>query len=304
MCFRRLVIRSDVQTEDLNLVDMPIHNADALDDEAGNRLGAAGSMLEHPVFVYWCRSCGLEASHDDGICARCGGAVDCHQRVLELPDPPDAAETDGGGGLLCLRSLRAALADISVGEDVADSAVLLHEQGADREVARAVPDFANRLAAWAVPPPVQRALFNRGFTSWDQLAATLSSTPDADSLTKQLGLSTPAAEVLLRRLWHAAAESHLEAGRLAEHAHVSPREKRRMQQRAARGREPSPQPCRVSLNLEEDDEGSEDPMCLEGDEECGGPWDGRMPFMDDDDMDSLGSASGRVKQLRTRAMDV
>jgi len=175
---------------------------DEAEEGAGGRAGGealpSGSMLEHPVYVHWCASCGREseegAEGEQRRCPRCGGQVRRHQRVLELPDE-DA-------GLLSLRELRAALADLAVGADVSGSAMLLVEQGPDPGVADMYPELAAELAALHVPPPVQRALVAHGFVSLEQVAAAATAASDASTLALQLGLS-PAAEVLLRRLWHA-----------------------------------------------------------------------------------------------------
>lgn len=188
--------RGDDSDEDESLDDCESTSAGS-----DNETSLVGSMLEHPVFVYWCSSCGREASKGRRRCARCPGHVERHQRVMELPDD---SSPEGSVGLLSLKSLRAALADISVGEDIAHSALLLFEQGPDPGVAAVHPALATQLADLAVPPAVQRALVGRGFVSWEQLTATVSTAPDADSLSTRLGLSSPAAEVLLRRLWHAA----------------------------------------------------------------------------------------------------
>jgi len=168
----------------------------------GEALGGAvaETMLEHPVFVHWCVSCGLEAPEEARQCPRCSGRVQRHQRVLELPDEES--------GPLSLRSLRAALADVSLGEDISDSALLLFEQGPDPGVQEMYPDLAAHLASLSVPPAVQRALVNRGFVSLEQITAAVATAPDSGALALQLGLS-PAAEVLLRRLRHAAAEMRL-----------------------------------------------------------------------------------------------
>lgn len=172
-------------------------------DKADERALTSGSMLEHPVFVYWCTSCGREPPAEAGQCSHCWGRVQRHQRVLELPDERD------DDGPLSLRSLRAALADVSAGEDVASSAVLLFEQGPDPEVAMLYPTLAEELASLGVPPAVQRALVDRGFINMEQITAAVTSTPPVEAgigiRVSTLGLS-PAAEVLLRRLWHVAME--------------------------------------------------------------------------------------------------
>lgn len=166
-----------------------------------------GSMIEHPVFVFWCVSCSYEAPEECQPCPRCGACVRRHQRVLELPDE-DA-------GSLSLASLRAALADISVSHDLQSSAMLLSEQGPDPSVASTNPAMASELAALGVPPAVQRALVKRGFSSLEQITAAATSAPMEGALGLKLGLS-PAAEVLLRRLWHAAAERRAEQERAVQ----------------------------------------------------------------------------------------
>jgi len=178
-------------------------------DGGGGIVGGlpAESMLEHPVYVHWCVSCGLEAPEDARLCPRCRGAVRRHQRVEELPDEDP--------GPLSLASLRAALADVTVGEDVGGSAVLLSEQGPDPGLAKAHPALAAELAALGVPPAVQRALVNRGFETLEQITAAATSAPREDAVSVHLGLS-PAAEVLLRRLWHVAVERRSSALRAAQ----------------------------------------------------------------------------------------
>lgn len=187
-----------------------------MEDEEENGFREVGTMLVHPVFVFWCVSCGQEAPEDVQTCPRCAGRVHRHQRVLELPDPPAGSNKRGrtGDGLLCLRSLKAALADISVGEGVGGSALLLSEQGADPDVAEECPALAGRLAALAVPPAVQRALVQRGFVSWEQIAAAMANTTDVDVLATQLGVSSPAAEVLLRRLCNAVVDEAVDEARI------------------------------------------------------------------------------------------
>jgi len=174
-----------------------------------------GSMLERPIFVHWCVSCGREAPEDARSCPRCSGLVRRHQRVLELPDEE--------AGPLSLASLRAALADVLAGEDVGGSAMLLAQQGPDPGVAAAHPTLASALVELGVPPAVQRALVGRGFQSLDQITAAAMAAPGDGSLALQLGLS-PAAEILLRRLRHgsserdAAARRDLQRRRLATEA--------------------------------------------------------------------------------------
>mmetsp|Transcript_3941 Transcript_3941/g.9272 ORF Transcript_3941/g.9272 Transcript_3941/m.9272 type:complete len:392 (-) Transcript_3941:114-1289(-) len=149
------------------------------------------SMLEHPIFVYWCLSCGMEAQEDAANCPVCGGVVQRQQRILEVPDEDV--------GTLSLASLRAALADVSASEDLGASAVLLAQQGPDPGVASIHPKLAEDLVELGVPPAVQRALVERGFQSLDQITAAAAAAPGDHSLSAQLGL-TPAAEILLRRL--------------------------------------------------------------------------------------------------------
>lgn len=194
---------------DLNTGLMTARTEDAFvevdDDCKAADASQDGTMLEHPVFVFWCESCGYEAPQECHSCPRCAGFVRRHQRVLELPDE-DA-------GSLSLASLRAALADISASHDLQSSAMLLSEQGPDPGVASAYPAMASELAALGVPPAVQRALAKRGFSSLEQITAAATSAPLEGGLGSKLGLS-PAAEVLLRRLWHAAAERRAEQERL------------------------------------------------------------------------------------------
>lgn len=197
---------------DLNTGVMTMRTEDAFvemdsDDKALEVVDdVARTMLEHPVFVYWCVSCGFEAPEECQPCPRCGNFVQRHQRVLELPDE----ELD----TLSLASLRAALADISASHDVQTSALLLSEQGPDPGVAATFPVLASELAALGVPPAVQRALVKRGFSSIEQIIAAATSAPTEGPLAMKLGLS-PAAEVLLRRLWHTAAERRAESQRAA-----------------------------------------------------------------------------------------
>lgn len=178
-------------------------DGDVLPDLALPKL--EGTMLEHPVFVFWCVACGREAPGEARPCPRCSGRVERHQRILELPDPPPAPAAGGSDGLLSLRSLRAALADISVGEGVGGSAALLFEHGPDQSVAALYPELAGQLSALEVPPAVQRALVNRGFVSWELIRAAVANASDVNALATQLGVASPAAEVLLRRFSNAAA---------------------------------------------------------------------------------------------------
>mmetsp|Transcript_124701 Transcript_124701/g.240658 ORF Transcript_124701/g.240658 Transcript_124701/m.240658 type:complete len:234 (-) Transcript_124701:8-709(-) len=158
-------------------------------------------MLEHPIFVHWCASCGREAPEDACLdaCASCRGRIDRFQRVLELPDSP---ESDGA---LSLQSLRAALAEVASGDDLAAAAAVLSERGPDAWVADACPAFASQLTALGVPPRVQRALVSNGFDSFERVCSAAASMSEAAVWAEQLGLP-PAAEVLLRRLRHAAAD--------------------------------------------------------------------------------------------------
>eukprot|EP00928_Gymnodinium_smaydae_P027452 TRINITY_DN21233_c0_g2_i3.p1 TRINITY_DN21233_c0_g2~~TRINITY_DN21233_c0_g2_i3.p1 ORF type:complete len:221 (-),score=32.43 TRINITY_DN21233_c0_g2_i3:549-1211(-) len=182
---------------------------DHMDDEPES---VSDGMLQHPVFVYWCVSCGQEASEDVITCPRCSSRVERHQRVIELPDPPDAraepfdSQSRGGEGLASLRSLRAALADVAVGAGIGDAAVLLFEQGADADVAASHPELSRSLAALGVPPAVQRALVSQGIVKWEQIQEAMSNTKSVNALASELGVSSPAAEVLLRRLCNAANE--------------------------------------------------------------------------------------------------
>jgi len=156
------------------------------------------TMLEHPIFVFWCESCGRECPGDvEEPCQVCGGRVQRHQRVLELPDEDV--------GLLSLGALRAALADIAVGDETSDAALLLSEQGPDPYVASVFPAFAAELADLHVPPLVQRALVSRGFVSLKHIGCAMSPASSSGNLALELGLS-PAADVLLRRLWHVSRE--------------------------------------------------------------------------------------------------
>lgn len=202
---------------DLNTGAMTFRTEDAFievdaDDKAAMDAGSPtpqqDTMLEHPVFVFWCVSCGYEAPAECRPCPRCGNFVRRHQRVLELPDEDP--------GALSLASLGAALADISAASrDVQSSALLLSEQGPDPGVAATFPAMASELANLGVPPAVQRALMNRGFSSLEQITAAATSAPSEGALAVKLGLS-PAAEVLLRRLWQAAAERRAEQQRVAQ----------------------------------------------------------------------------------------
>lgn len=163
------------------------------------------TMLEHPVFVHWCESCGLESQEDAHRCPRCVGVVRRYQRVQELPDEDT--------GALSLTSLRAALADVLAGEDMGASAALLSEQGPDPGIAASHPTLASDLAGLGVPPAVQRALVSRGFVSLEQITAAAASAASSEgTLAGHFGLS-PAAEVLLRRLWHVAAERRSDSRR-------------------------------------------------------------------------------------------
>lgn len=130
-------------------------------------------------------------------CSRCGGRVRRQQRVFELPDEDV--------GLLSLSSLHAALADISVSEDICDSAVLLSGHGPDPEVMARFPEFATQMADLEIPPVVQRALVQRGFFTLEQVLDTAAGCSDAGSFSARFGLS-PAAEVILRRFWQVAAD--------------------------------------------------------------------------------------------------
>eukprot|EP00440_Ansanella_granifera_P019467 gb/GFBE01021146.1/.p1 GENE.gb/GFBE01021146.1/~~gb/GFBE01021146.1/.p1 ORF type:complete len:238 (+),score=40.52 gb/GFBE01021146.1/:1-714(+) len=168
-----------------------------LDEDADECL-PANSMLERPIFVCWCNSCGAEAASEAQQCLLCGGQVQRHQRVLELDDEDE--------GPFSLRNLREALADLSLGTDVGSSAVLLSEQGQDPGVAAAYPELASELANLGVPPAVQRTLVSRGFVSLEQILSAVASAPDSDTLTSRLGLS-PAAEVLVRRFWQVASDT-------------------------------------------------------------------------------------------------
>lgn len=158
-------------------------------------------MLEHPVFVRWCELCGHEAPEEEDLtCPRCSGPIERYQRVLELPD------TSEGDTAFALHSLKTALAEVSGGDDISAAAVVLSEQGPDPLVAGMDPGFALRLVALGVPPSVQRALFCSGFDSFDRISVAVSSMSEAGAWAEQLGLP-PAAEVLLRRLWHAAVDA-------------------------------------------------------------------------------------------------
>lgn len=160
------------------------------------------TMLEHPIFVFWCESCGRECPGDvEQPCQVCGGHIQRHQRVLELPDEDV--------GLLSLGALRAALADIAVGDETSSAALLLSEQGPDPYVASVFPAFAAELADLHVPPPVQRALVSRGFVSLKHIGCAMSPSLRSGNLALELGLS-PAADVLLRRLWHVSRERRAE----------------------------------------------------------------------------------------------
>ncbi|CAE8724998.1 unnamed protein product [Polarella glacialis] len=175
-----------------------MEDSDAPSSVEDEHLPAAGSMLQNPVFVRWCLSCGQEENTEARNCQRCGGRVQRHQRVLELEDEDE--------GPFSLRSLRDALADVSVGcSDVNSSAVLLSQQGPDPGVAVAYPALAEELASLGVTPAVQRALVSRGFITLEQIVSAVESAADPNTLAKNLGLS-PAVEVLLRRFWHVAAE--------------------------------------------------------------------------------------------------
>lgn len=199
--------RMTQRTEDAFVEMMVGEDTKALDVATTSPAGT--SMLEHPVFVCWCVSCGFEAPEACRNCPRCGHFVRRHQRILELPDePPDT---------LSLASLRAALADVAASHDVQSSAMLLAEQGPDPGVAAAHPALAAELASLGVPPAVQRALVARGFCSLEQitLAVSASAQPEGALAAGSLGLS-PAAEVLLRRLWQAAGEREAERQRLAQ----------------------------------------------------------------------------------------
>jgi len=157
---------------------------------------APAAMLEHPIYVHWCGSCGLEVAEEERRqrrCPRCSGRIVRYQRVLELPDAPT--------GALSLQSLRAALAEVSAGEreNPNATAVLFSEPGPDPQVAYMHPALAAQLTDLHVPPTVQRALVARGFDSFERICAAMASTTEAGGLAEQLGLP----EVLLRRLWSA-----------------------------------------------------------------------------------------------------
>merc|ERR1712232_752025 len=94
------------------------------------------TMIVHPVYVYWCVSCGKEAPDDSRACLRCASRVRRHQRVIDVTDSPGELHTrpGAGKGLLRLRSLKAALADISAAEGVGGVALFFSEQGADPTV--------------------------------------------------------------------------------------------------------------------------------------------------------------------------
>jgi len=159
-------------------------------------------MLENPVFVRWCTSCGREAPEEEDLtCPHCSGSVERYQRVLELPD------NDEGDATFALHSLRAALAEIASDNSVTAAAVVLSDHGVDPLVAQRNPDFAAQLVALEVPPCVQQALLRHGFISFEQVCEAVSALSEPSAWAEQLGLS-PAAEVLLRRLWHAAREAH------------------------------------------------------------------------------------------------
>lgn len=180
--------------------------SDVVDDKAPGELQGA-TMLEHPVFVCWCSSCGEEAADESLPCPRCRGPVRRHQRILELPDEDS--------GALSLATLRAALADVSASSSDDTGSVLLSEQGPDASVAASNPTLACELAALGVPRAVQRALVKRGFSSLEQITAAATSEPHEGAMAVKLGLS-PSAEVLLRRLWHAAAERRSDTQRAAQ----------------------------------------------------------------------------------------
>merc|ERR1712129_331681 len=88
-------------------------------------------------------------------------------------------------------------------------ALLLSEQGPDPYVASVFPAFAAELADLHVPPPVQRALVSRGFVSLKHIGCAMSPASSSGNLALELGLS-PAADVLLRRLWHVSRERRAE----------------------------------------------------------------------------------------------
>lgn len=158
-------------------------------------------MLEHPVFVYWCESCGREAPEEEYLtCPHCSGCVERYQRVLELPDASEE------GAAFAFHSLKTALMEVSGGDSIAAAAAMLSEDGVDSLVAESHPTFACQLAALGVPPRVQQALVVHGFDSFDSVCEAVESMSEASAWVEQLGLP-PAAEVLLRRLWHAAADS-------------------------------------------------------------------------------------------------
>jgi len=179
----------------------------------------APTMLEHPVYVYWCASCGLECEEPEvpRRCA-CGGRFERFQRVLEIPD-------GDCGSALSLQSLRLALAEVASSSvagaepsGLAVAAALFSHRGPDPQVMADYPTFAAQLAALEVPPPVQRALVQHGFHSFERICTALecAEAPAAEAWALELGLP-PAAEVLLRRLWHAAAEARAHRAGAALH---------------------------------------------------------------------------------------
>mmetsp|Transcript_2988 Transcript_2988/g.7620 ORF Transcript_2988/g.7620 Transcript_2988/m.7620 type:complete len:286 (-) Transcript_2988:100-957(-) len=268
---------------------VPAELCAGMEDDDGVTLDT-GTMLEHPVYVFWCVACGQEVPEDGPrLCPRCSGRVERHQRVLELADPPAPCARGGGGGLQCLQSLRAALADLSVGEGIGDAAVLLFEQGEDPGVAAACPDLASRLAALGVPPAVQRALVGRGFLSWDQIAVAVANTSDVDALATRLGVASPAAEVLLRRFCNAAAfNSHRLPPKPGHHAEKRPQDEGAelvsLTPTLADGGEEAP--------MQEDREAAENAKRLcpprEHAEELASPawqlrWDGQMQAIEDEE---------------------
>mmetsp|Transcript_85603 Transcript_85603/g.151584 ORF Transcript_85603/g.151584 Transcript_85603/m.151584 type:complete len:269 (-) Transcript_85603:18-824(-) len=189
-----------------------------------------GSMLESPVFVFWCQSCGKEASEHQSTCEFCNGQVQRVQRVLELDDDE---------GRFSMRNLREALADASLGQDVGTSAALLADSGLDAGVAAAHPSLAAELAKLGVPPAVQRALVNHGCVSLSQILAAVSEA----SFIERLELS-PAAEVLLHRFRNLSPEtgpsgkSHSKPGPLQEEPL---RQRPRLEESTAVGKRPRPQ---------------------------------------------------------------
>jgi len=158
-------------------------------------------MLEHPVYVFWCDTCGFEApGEEDLTCSRCTGCIERFQRVLELPDSSE------GGTAFSFHALKAALLEVSGDDSIAAAAVVLSEDGVDPSVAKHHPLFASQLAALGVPPRVQEALVSHGFDSFGSICEAVESMSGASAWVEQLGLP-PAAEVLLRRLWHAAGDA-------------------------------------------------------------------------------------------------